>query len=40
MKAIDDFLAKKIKETHITIDPMFANCDFRRSEWASKITKD
>lgn len=40
VKAIDDFLAKKIKETHITIDPMFANCDFRRSEWASKITKD
>lgn len=40
VKAIDDFLAKKIKETHITIDPMFANCDFRRSEWASKTTKD
>jgi peptidyl-prolyl cis-trans isomerase SurA len=40
MQAIDDFLTKKIKETHITIDPMFANCEFQRSEWASKFTKD
>lgn len=39
MQAIDEFMTKKIKETHILIDPLFANCDFRRAEWASKVTE-
>ena len=40
MKAIDDFLAGKIKETHIVIDPMFKDCEFRRPGWASKFSED
>lgn len=40
MRAIDDFLAGKIKETHIIIDPMFRDCEFRRSGWASKFAED
>ena len=40
MKAIDDFLAGKIKETHIAIDPMFKDCEFRRPGWASKFSED
>ena len=39
MKAIDDFLEGKIKETHIIIDPMFQDCEFKRSGWESKFTK-
>ena len=35
--AIDEFLSKKIAETHIVIDPMFKDCDFRREGWASKM---
>ncbi|MBR4756034.1 MAG: peptidylprolyl isomerase [Bacteroidales bacterium] len=38
--AIDEFLAKKIDATHITIDPMFKDCDFRRPEWTSKFSRD
>ena len=40
MKATDDFLAGKIKETHIVIDPMFKDCEFRRPGWASKFSED
>lgn len=40
MKAIDSFLDKKIEETHIVIDPMFKDCEFRRSAWASKFKDD
>ena len=40
LKAIDDFLAQKIKETHIVIDPMFKDCDFHRSGWAEKFAED
>ena len=35
--AIDEFLENKIKETRIVIDPIFKDCDFRRSSWASKF---
>ena len=39
MKAIDEFLEGKIKETHIIIDPMFRDCEFKRAGWDSKFTK-
>ncbi len=38
-EAINDFISKRIKETYIVIDPMFADCDFSRSGWAEKIRK-
>lgn len=38
-QALDDFISKKIKETYIVIDPMFADCEFSRSGWAEKIRK-
>ncbi len=40
MKAIDAFLNDKIKTTYVTIDPMFRECEFERSAWASKFTKE
>ena len=40
MAAVDEFLDKKIAETRIVIDPMFKNCDFHRSGWASKFSED
>ncbi len=39
-KALDEFLEKKIAETHIVIDPIFKDCEFRRPVWATKIKKD
>ena len=39
-KAIKDFIDKKIKETYIVIDPLFADCNFKRDGWASKVRKD
>jgi len=38
-EAIDEFLSKKIEETHIVIDPMFKDCEFTRSGFAKKIAK-
>ena len=38
-EAIEDFIAKKIKETYIVIDPMFADCEFSRSGWSEKVRK-
>lgn len=38
-QALDDFISKKIQETYIVIDPMFADCEFSRSGWAEKIRK-
>lgn len=38
--AIDEFLAKKIKETKVVIDPMFKDCDFRRAVWNTKFRED
>ena len=40
VEAIDDFIDEKIKTTYIRIDPLFKDCDFERSGWASKFTKD
>lgn len=39
-EAIDEFLTKKIAETHITIDPLFKDCEFKRSDWATKFKED
>lgn len=35
--AVEDFIVKKIKETHIVIDPLFKDCDFSSAEWSSKV---
>ena len=40
MEAIDAFLEKKIKETHIVIDPLFRECPFARESWSEKFRKD
>ena len=39
VEAINQFIDKKISETHIVIDPMFKDCDFSRAGWAEKIRK-
>ena len=39
MKAIDDFIDSKIKDTYIVIDPIFGDCDFQRPGWSEKIRK-
>ena len=39
MEAINKFLDEKIGSTYITIDPLFQDCEFSRSGWASKFTK-
>jgi len=38
-EAINDFVDKKIAETYIVIDPMYADCDFSREGWAQKVKK-
>lgn len=38
-KVIDDFLSEKIEQTHIVIDPMFKDCDFRRPGWRDKFSE-
>lgn len=38
-KAIDDFVASKIKSTYIIIDPIFKDCVFERDGWSEKIRK-
>ncbi len=37
MKAVDDYLRKKIKESKVKIDPMFKDCEFRNAAWYEKI---
>ncbi len=37
MKAIDEFLDSRIKDTRIIIDPMFEDCEFQRPVWATKF---
>ena len=37
MKAIDDFLDQKIKDTYIVIDPMYRECPFSRAIWSTKF---
>lgn len=39
MKVLDDFLDGKIAQTHITIDPIFQDCEFRRAGWSTKFRK-
>ena len=39
MKAIDDFIDSKIKDTYVVIDPIFGDCDFERPGWSEKIRK-
>ena len=36
MEAVDAFLNKKIKETYIVIDPLFAECEFSREAWNAR----
>lgn len=38
--AIDKFIDDKIKETYIKIDPLFKDCDFSRTGWATKFVED
>ena len=39
-EAIDAFIDKKIEETYIIIDPLFADCEFSRPGWSQKVRKD
>lgn len=39
MNAIQQFVDSKIAITHITIDPMFADCEFDRPLWKTKIAE-
>ena len=39
VKAIDQYLKTKIKETKVKIDPMFKDCEFRNAAWHDKIRK-
>ncbi len=38
-KAIDEFIASKIKSTLIIIDPLFKDCTFEREGWEEKFRK-
>ena len=38
-EAIDEFIEKKIESTYITIDPLFADCDFDHKGLAEKVVK-
>ena len=37
IRAIDEFLETKIKDTYIVIDPMYRECDFNRKIWNDKF---
>ena len=39
MDEIDKFLNEKIASTHITIDPIFKDCEFSREAWKTKIAE-
>ena len=39
MDEIDKFLNEKIASTHITIDPIFKDCEFSRAAWKTKIAE-
>lgn len=36
-EVLKEFVGKKILETKVTIDPLFQDCPFTRSEWATKF---
>ncbi len=40
VEAINKFLDEKIETTYITIDPLFADCDFSREGWSKKIVQN
>lgn len=40
MDEIDRFIKGKVKETYITIDPIFKDCDFGREIWKTKIVQE
>lgn len=39
VEALESFVDQKIGTTPIMIDPLFGDCDFKRSEWLEKVTK-
>ena len=39
MDEIDKFVNEKIASTHITIDPIFKDCEFSREAWKTKIVE-
>jgi len=39
MAEINKFIDEKLKTTHIRIDPIFKNCEFRRAGWKDKISE-
>lgn len=39
-EAIDKFVEDKMAVTYITIDPLFADCEFSRPGWSLKVRKD
>ena len=40
VKAVEKFIDDKIGSTYIIIDPLFKDCEFKRSQWASKIRQE
>ena len=38
-KCLDEFVDRKIKESHIIIDPIFGDCEFVREGWSEKVRK-
>lgn len=40
MKAVDDFIASKLKTTYIVIDPLFKYCEFDHEGWDDKFRED
>lgn len=40
MEAIADFISKKIDQTHITIDPIFKDCEFSNAKWSEHLKED
>ena len=40
VEALNKFLDEKITQTYIRLDPLFEDCDFSRSGWATKFVKD
>ena len=39
-QAIDKFVNEKIKTTYIVIDPLFKDCEFERSAWATRFREE
>ena len=40
IQAVNDFIDQKIKTTHIYIDSMYKDCEFRHEGWASKVKSE